>query len=255
MQVAFTYSVDWTETDVPVNDRLIYHVRRLIASQPLEVHWLSTLNSFILVVLVTVFVAIVFTTILRKDCTKYNQLVDDLDDASDPGWKQLQRDVFRNPNKIMLFSSFIGTGTQLLILTLFILLLSLIGFFYQVIVVLVHLVIYLVHYKQLGGTKWATNAALTSCLFPIPFFVTFFIINMIAVNYGSSMVLPFLNILYIILLWFIVTFPLTIYAAHRVKDIESKLNVPTKQISKLPRELPVLPWYRIMSIWYFCFVC
>ena len=40
------------------------------------------------------------------------------------------------------------------------------------------------------------------------------------------------------------TFPLTIYAAHRVKDIDPKLDVPTKQVSLKPRELPSLAWYR-----------
>jgi len=57
------------------------------------------------------------------------------------------------------------------------------------------------------------------------------------------MAIPFLNIFGIFVLWFVVTFPLTIYAAHRIKDIDSKLNVPTKQVRVCPREIPTLPWY------------
>eukprot|EP00488_Nonionellina_sp_1-RS-2012_P002787 TRINITY_DN5631_c0_g1_i1.p1 TRINITY_DN5631_c0_g1~~TRINITY_DN5631_c0_g1_i1.p1 ORF type:complete len:119 (-),score=28.42 TRINITY_DN5631_c0_g1_i1:71-427(-) len=100
----------------------MYHVRRLVRSQPLEVHWLSTLNSFILVILVTAFIAIVFATILRQDCARYHELVtmtrDDLehDIGDERGWKQLQRDVFRAPPSQLIFSAIIGTGTQLLVL-------------------------------------------------------------------------------------------------------------------------------------------
>ena len=129
--VQFTYSVAWQSVSVSVHDRLLYHVRRLVRSQPLEVHWLSTLNSFILVILVTAFVALVFTTILRQDCARYHEVMlmtrDDVDSVGDPGWKQLQRDVFRAPTHCLLFCAVIGTGTQLLVLSVSVLLLSLIG--------------------------------------------------------------------------------------------------------------------------------
>jgi len=29
-------------------------------------------------------------------------------------------------------------------------------------------------YRQLGGNKWASNAILTACLFPVPFFFNIF---------------------------------------------------------------------------------
>ena len=74
MRVQFTYSLEWQQTDVSINDRLIYHVRKLIHSQPLDVHWLSILNSFILVVLVTAFVALVFMRILKQDCARYTAI-------------------------------------------------------------------------------------------------------------------------------------------------------------------------------------
>ncbi|ETO29448.1 hypothetical protein RFI_07675 [Reticulomyxa filosa] len=113
VSVSFTYTVDWEETEVDVNDRLSYHMRKLIRSQPLDVHWLSILNSFILVVLVTAFVALVMTRVLRRDCARYRSSAAfkaDLEDVDDSGWKQLQQDVFRVPNRIMLFSACIGTG-------------------------------------------------------------------------------------------------------------------------------------------------
>ena len=57
------------------------------------------------------------------------------------------------------------------------------------------------------------------------------------------MALPALTIAGIFVLWCVVTLPLTIFTAHRVKNIENKLNVPGR-ISRVPREIPSLPWYR-----------
>ncbi|ETO15621.1 hypothetical protein RFI_21749 [Reticulomyxa filosa] len=260
IHVTFTYTVDWEQTDVHVNDRLTYHVRKLIRSQPLDVHWLSILNSFILVILVTAFVALVFTRILRQDCLRYHASIaqDDVEDVDDPGWKRLQRDVFRTPNRIMLFSACVGTGTQLLVLMISLLILSLIGLFYPgnrgALVTAVIFCYCLTAsigghvsgtlYIQMGGQKWATNAVLTACIFPIPFFAIFVVVNSIAWAYNSAMALPFLYILAIFVLWSVVTFPLTVYAAHRVKNIPAQLNVPIAAVSKVERQIPELPWYR-----------
>merc|ERR1719384_2245078 len=264
ISISFTYSVTWDAVSISVHDRLMYHVRRLVRSQPLEVHWLSTLNSFILVILVTAFVTLVFTTILRQDCARYHELVimtrDDLEDVGDPGWKQLQRDVFRAPKNILLFSSIIGTGTQLLVLMISLLLLSLIGLFYpgnrgSIISAIIFVYCFTAGiaghvastlYKQLGGTKWATLSILTATLFSVPFFIIFLIVNGIAWHYQSSIALPFATIISVFLLWLIVTLPLTIYASHRVFKQENNSNLIERQlkVSKVPREIPTLPWYR-----------
>eukprot|EP00484_Ammonia_sp_Unknown_P003212 CAMPEP_0197073100 /NCGR_PEP_ID=MMETSP1384-20130603/210433_1 /TAXON_ID=29189 /ORGANISM="Ammonia sp." /LENGTH=619 /DNA_ID=CAMNT_0042511925 /DNA_START=36 /DNA_END=1895 /DNA_ORIENTATION=- len=273
LQLVFTYSVTWEEVSVSVHDRLMYHVRRLVRSQPLDVHWLSTLNSFILVILVTAFVALVFTTILRQDCAKYHELVimtrDDLEDVGDPGWKQLQRDVFRAPARSLVFSAIIGTGTQLLVLMISILLLSLIGLFYpgnrgSIISSIIFVYCFTsgiaghvssTLYKQLGGTKWATLSILTACLFTMPFFAIFLFVNGTAWHYHSSIALPFSTIASVFGLWLFVTLPLTIYASRRVfqhhagSDRENNNNntllmQQQYEVSKVPREIPTLPWYR-----------
>merc|ERR1719384_1134804 len=234
ISISFTYSVTWDAVSISVHDRLMYHVRRLVRSQPLEVHWLSTLNSFILGILVTAFVALVFTTILRQDCARYHELIimtrDDLDDVGDPGWKQLQRDVFRAPPHSLWFCAFIGTGTQLLVLSVSVLLLSLIGLFYpgnrgsivsSIIFVYCFTAGIAGHvaatlYKQWGGTKWATLSMATASLFTVPFLSIFLSVNGIAWHYQSSMALPIWTILSILGLWMAVTLPLTVYAARRV---------------------------------------
>ena len=84
----------------------------------------------------------------------------------------------------------------------------------------------------------------------ITIFIIFSIVNSIAWYYQSSIALPFITIISIFSLWLVVTLPLTIYASRRVfkqsfsgntnnnDDNESEL------ISKVPREIPKLAWYR-----------
>jgi len=267
LPLKFTYSVQWEEVEVSVHDRLMYHVRRLVRSQPLEVHWLSTLNSFILVILVTAFVALVFTTILRQDCARYHELIvmtrDDLDDVGDPGWKQLQRDVFRAPPHSLWFCAFIGTGTQLLVLAVSVLLLSLIGLFYpgnrgsivsSIIFVYCFTAGIAGHvaatlYREWGGTKWATLSMATASLFTVPFLVIFLTVNGIAWHYQSSMALPAGTIMSILALWMVVTLPLTVYAARRVFVVDGgdgagRGHLAKYEVAKVPREIPSLPWWR-----------
>ena len=191
---------------------------------------------------------------------------EDLDDVGDPGWKQLKRDVFRAPPHSLWFCAFIGTGTQLLVLAVSVLLLSLIGLFYpgnrgsivsSIIFVYCFTAGIAGHvaatlYKQWGGTKWATLSMATASLFTVPFLSIFLSVNGIAWHYQSSMALPIWTILSILGLWMAVTLPLTVYAARRVfvGDIDgaassSGLSISKMyEVSKVPREIPTLPWYR-----------
>jgi len=50
--------------------------------------------------------------------------------SDESGWKLVHGDVFRTPPYPMLLSAVVGTGTQLLVLTLGVLLLAVMGMFY-----------------------------------------------------------------------------------------------------------------------------
>jgi len=92
----------------------------------------------------------------------------------------------------------------------------------------------------------------TASLFTVPFLSIFLSVNGIAWHYQSSMALPIWTILSILGLWMAVTLPLTVYAARRVfvGDIDgaassSGLSISKMyEVSKVPREIPTLPWYR-----------
>lgn len=67
-----------------------------------------------------------------------------------------------------------------------------------------------VTYKILGGTSWVRNTLLTATLFCGPLLVTFSFLNTVAIVYRSTAALPFGTIVVILLIWAVVTFPLTV---------------------------------------------
>lgn len=118
----------------------------------------------------------------------------------------------------------IGVGTQMLAITLCIFVLALVGIYYPYnrgallssCVVLYALTAGIagyssgVHYKMLGGNNWVSNVLLCAVLFCGPLLACFSILNTVAIVYRSTAALPFGTICVIIIMWALVTFPLTV---------------------------------------------
>lgn len=257
IDVEFSFGIHWHPTEVIYDNRMELHSRSAINDQPVEIHWLSIINSFVLVILLTAFLAIIFMRVLKKDFARYMELDDDdYDDQEDSGWKLVHGDVFRFPKHAMLLSAAIGTGVQLLVMTIGILLLALVGFFYPghrgglySASILIYAFTASISgyvststYLQWGGDRWALNAVLTACLFTVPFFVVFCFVNTVSIAYGSSSALPFGTIIIVILLWGLVTFPLTIVGSIRGKQ-PAPYEAPCKT-NKVERQIPPVVWYR-----------
>ena len=68
--VDFTYSVRWVETALSFKNRMNLYDDHFFARQ-MEVHWLSIMNSVVLVVLLTGFLAIIIMRIVRNDFIRY----------------------------------------------------------------------------------------------------------------------------------------------------------------------------------------
>lgn len=98
-----------------------------------EIHWLSIVNSFVLVLLLTAFLAFILLRVLKNDFARYLDVDEEDVDGSleESGWKLIRGDVFRPPSYPMLFSSCIGTGVQLLVIFCSIVLLAVVGMFYH----------------------------------------------------------------------------------------------------------------------------
>ena len=93
--------------------------------------------------------------------------------------------------------------------------------------------------------RWAWNLVLSATLFPAPFFVTFAFLNTVAIAYTSQAALPFGTIVVIIVIWALVTLPLTIIGGIIGRNMAKgkDFDAPCRT-TKIPREIPPIPWYR-----------
>jgi hypothetical protein len=63
LEVEFSFGIHWHFTPTVHADRNSLHGASLISEQAVEIHWLSIINSFVLVVLLIAFLAIILTRV------------------------------------------------------------------------------------------------------------------------------------------------------------------------------------------------
>ncbi|KAM9964345.1 hypothetical protein ACTFIW_004103 [Dictyostelium discoideum] len=150
-----TYSAKWQPTEHEFSKRMDLYEE--FFTKELEIHWLSVMNSFFLVILLTAFLAIMIMKILKNDYSRYSKTDEEEDsdcinssnssnngnnnnnssiscissnNQEDYGWKLVHGDVFRFPPYKNVFSAFYGIGWQFISIVCGILALSLFGMFY-----------------------------------------------------------------------------------------------------------------------------
>jgi len=258
LEIPFTYSVKWHPTRTEYKDRGKKLRDSGFFPKTLEIHWLSIINSMVLVFLLLGFVIIILTRVLKKDFARYN--LDDDDDVveeEDNGWKIIHTDVFRFPPCKSLFCAILGVGTQFLTIASGILLMALLGMFnvhrhgsINSAAILLYAFTSCISgyvaanmYRKMGGEKWVWNINLTSALFAGPFFIIWSFVNTIAWAYGSTQALPWGTVVLLALLWAILGYPLTVVGGIVGKNWANGFDAPcrTKNIS---REIPSVAWYR-----------
>uniref|UniRef100_A0A175YGE2 Transmembrane 9 superfamily member n=1 Tax=Daucus carota subsp. sativus TaxID=79200 RepID=A0A175YGE2_DAUCS len=209
VDVEFTYSVKWKETDIAFENRMDKFSQASSLPHHLEIHWFSIINSCVTVLLLTGFLATILMRVLKNDFIKYARDEESADDQEETGWKYIHGDVFRFPKYKSLFAAALGSGTQLFALTVFIFVLALIGVFYPynrgalftALVVMYALTSGFAGYTsasfycQLEGTNWA------------------------------------------------MTSPLLVMGGVAGKNSKTEFHAPCRT-TKYPREIPDLPWYR-----------
>ena len=207
-------------------------------------------------VLVAGFLSIILMRVLKNDFTRYARGDEEDDDEEETGWKLVHGDVFRLPPATSVFCAFIGTGTQLFSLVIFLLLLAIMNMFYpgnRGAMYTAAIVLYAVtagtagfisaymYCRLLGGEsgRWAWNLVLSATLFPLPFLLMFCFLNTVAIAYNSQAALPFGTIMIISLIWVLVTLPLTIIGGIIGRNMAKgkDFDAPCRT-TKIPREIP-----------------
>ncbi|XP_071508029.1 transmembrane 9 superfamily member 1-like [Diadema antillarum] len=260
LQVQFTYSVTWHETTMKYSER----GRRLVKNanffpRTLEVHWLSIINSMVLVFLLLGFVVIILMRVLKNDFARYNLDDDEADelDQEENGWKIVHTDVFRFPPHKSLLCAILGVGMQFLTLATAIILMALCGMFnvhrhgsMNTAFILLYALTSGVSgyvssnfYKQIGGENWVWNLVLTSSMFSVPSFIIWSIVNTVAWHWDSTMALPFTTVLLLLMIWLCIGFPLTVIGGIMGKNMADGFDAPCRT-KNIAREIPSVPWYR-----------
>lgn len=129
-KLEFTYSVHWKATSKSFDSRFNRYLEYDFFEH--KIHWFSVFNSFMMVIFLCGLVGLILVRTLRNDFARYSK-DEDLDVegiqviGEDSGWKQIHGDVFRAPQKLVIFSAIIGTGWQLALLVLGVILYAMAG--------------------------------------------------------------------------------------------------------------------------------
>jgi len=228
-----------------------------------EIHWLSIINSFVLIMLLVSFLTLILVKVVRNDFTALLR-DEEAEDTSDCAWKRIQPDVFRVPVHKSMFCAFYGAGIQLLLLMFVLVFLGCIGIYYGSRGSLTAAAIILYSftsgiagycgsslYKMMGGVHWAFNLLTIASVFPLPLFVVWSVMNTVAWSYQSTAALPFGTIMVIAALWAAVTIPLTIMGGIAGRSrTQSVLADANAKLPKIPREIPKVPMYKSPSLGY-----
>ncbi|CAN7998974.1 unnamed protein product [Ixodes hexagonus] len=269
LDITHTYSVRWLPTNVTEREQA--GMARAGAGhaffpQSLEIHWLSVLNSTVLIVLLLGFIGIILARVLRNDFARYNAMDSKAEmDVEEYGWKIIHSDVFRFPAYKNLLCAILGVGTQFLCIAAGVLLMALLSLFNVhnhgsmntaicVLYALTSCIAGFVSskmYRQMGGTSWVLNVNLVSCLFFAPLFVVWSIQNSTAWVYNSTQALPATTVVLLFLIWVCCGYPLTLMGGILGKNWAGPFEAPCRA-KLIARGVPPVPWYHSLPV--HCFV-
>lgn len=250
-EIYYTYSVSFLESSIPWGLRwdMYLHV-----FDP-KIHWFSLINSLVIVGFLVFMVAMILYRTVTKDISRYNAVDLSEEVQEDYGWKLVHGEVFRVPQRPMLLSVFVGNGAHLVLMAAVTLVFALFGFLSpsnRGSLATVLLICWTFFgcvsgytssrvYATLGGEQWKPNLVLTAILFPTVVFSIIGMLNLFLIFAGSSGAVPFGTILAILLLWFLISVPLSV-AGYFLGMRHGGFTHPVR-VNSIPRQIPPVPWY------------
>jgi transmembrane 9 superfamily member 2/4 len=258
-KVLFTYDVLWKSSDIHWASRWDVYLT-MNHGVSAKVHWLSIANSLVIVCVLSAMIVAILIRNLHRDINRYNKVAMDeearAEELEEYGWKLVHADVFRPPSfSPMLLAVSCGTGAQLLIMTLFTIFFSSLGFMnparrgHLLIGVLSMFVLfgslngYVTSrlYKTFKGKAWQRATAVAAFGLPGVAFGLFLIMNIVALAKKSTDAVPFTTILILIVMWFGISTPLVFFGAY-VGFKQDAIEFPVST-SSIPRQIPDQPWF------------
>lgn len=285
-EIKYTLHVQWETTTDEFHSRFDRYLDHDFFKHP--IHWFSIFNSFMMVLFLMGLVLLILLRTLKKDYARYGIVADleegdDVDDegkpltdkSEDAGWKQVHGDVFRAPSLLPLFASLLGTGWQLVILTLGVIVFAVLGPLHGEVHEergeLLHAVIacyslssivagyvsgkfFKLYFPTTAAarrstktTMWQAVMGLTVLLLPTVTVAIVMVLNIVSFFYSTINTIPFLVIFKLFLIWVFVSVPLNIIgtmAGRHAGRGSGPLDHFPCRVNAIPRPIPDdVPWY------------
>jgi len=283
--LTFRLSITWSKTDEHFHSRFDRYLDHAFFKH--QIHWFSVFNSFMMVLFLTGLVSLIFLRTLRRDYARYSSssssaameaaeegdekghLISNVNVPEDSGWKQVHGDVFRAPLNLPLFASILGTGCQLIVLALSVILFALAGPLhgdaYEERGEILHasLVSYalssiiagyasgsfFMKYTRSATKKskmpsqaWQGVMVLTVLLLPTLLTVVLSVLNALSIYYQTLYIIPFFTICKLFFLWIFTSVPLSIFGTLLGRHAFRK-DFPCR-VNSIPRPIPEeTSWY------------
>jgi transmembrane 9 superfamily protein 2/4 len=172
------------------------------------------------------------------------------------GWKLVHGDVFRAPAFGQLLAPLIGSGMQLVVMSIGLVVLSCFGVLnpsFRGGFVSVGMALFILAgafsgyfsariYKTFNGTLWKHNAIVTATLVPGLLFATVFILNLFVWANASSTAIPLGTLIGLVCLWLLIQLPLVYMGSWYGFNRGGVYSHPIKA-NAVPRQIPYQPWY------------
>lgn len=251
--VQYTYSVSWIEEpDVAWATRWDIYLKG--GEHDNRIHWMSIINSALMVVFLSVMVAMIMMRTLHKDFSKYNDNQSNEDSQQETGWKLVHGDVFRRPANPVLLAAVVGSGVQVISMALVTLAAACLGFlspsnrgalltfviFFFVTVGSLAGYVSARFLKFFGKQEWK-NVFLTGILLPGGLMSVYVVLNFVHWGKHASSAVPFTTLLMLFSLWICCSLPLVIVGGA-IGFRRAEITVPVK-VNVVPRYIPTSTWY------------
>ena len=257
IHLEFSYSVEWIPTDIKYANRMQLF-RDNFFDADLEIHWLSILNSFVLVLLLTGVVVLILRRVLNSDYDRYARKAQNPeDDVDDSGWKLVHGDVFRLPPQVTVLSAFCGAGVHLALLTILCLCLAIAGYLpiadkgavYATLIMIFAFTSFFgglasaAMHRHLRGAAWHWNVVLTAIAFSGPFLLISLLVNIVSAAYHVTNTLSIEMMATLFLIWLLLALPLAILGGVAGRRLVSEFTPPIR-VSNFVRSIPDQSWYK-----------
>ena len=250
--IVFSYEVSFEDSNIKWFSRWDGYLKM----DGSRIHWFSILNSLMVVAFLAAIVLVIFLRTIRRDLAQYEETDKDVQaEISEEisGWKLVAGDIFRPPPNTDLLCILVGDGVQILGMAFVVVLLAAFGvispashgalltgmFFSYLILGFVAGYVSVKLWRTVNGgdsKDWASVSWRAACFFPGLAFLVLVSMNSLLWGSESTGAIPFYLFVLLLLLWLVVSVPLTLVGGYVGLKSDS-IEYPVR-INHIAREIP-----------------